>query len=134
MGSGRVCPGSFSEAKTSKQSSHVLETQRLALQVEKGKDAAEACDERGKDQQVSGEGRRAKNHKVPVAYAAGLTVCYPVMCNTESSNADALSWPGEQSQATYCLWASSNCNSIKGQGHPGGIENIISSVEHTLFP
>lgn len=23
---------------------------------------------------------------------------------------------------------------LKGQGHPGGIENDISSVEHTLFP
>src|SRR5277367_2530822 len=81
MGSGRVCPGSFSpqRQKTSKQTSHVLETQRLALQVEKGKDATEACDERSKDQQASGEGRRAKNHKVRVAYAAGLTVCYPDM-------------------------------------------------------
>ena len=84
----------------------------------KGKDATEACDERGKDQQVSGEGRRAKNHKVPVAYAAGLIVCYPAMCNTESSNADALSQPGEQ-----------------GQGHPGGIENDISfSRAILLFP
>jgi hypothetical protein len=75
IGSGRVCVESFStsEAKTSKQSSHVLETQNdWALQVEKGKDATEACDGRGKDQQVSGEERRAKNHKVPVAYAAGL--------------------------------------------------------------
>jgi len=41
--------------------------------------------------------------KSPVAYAAGLIVCYAAMCNTESSNADALSWPGEQSHATYCL-------------------------------
>jgi hypothetical protein len=35
--------------------------------------------------------RRVKNHKVPIADAAGLTVYYPIMCNTKSSSVDVLS-------------------------------------------
>lgn len=46
--------------------------------------------------------RVKKNHKVPIADAAGLTVYYPI-CNTKSSSVDVLSQAGEQSHATYCL-------------------------------
>lgn len=82
-----------------------------------------------KDQQVSGEGRRAKNHKVPVAYAAGLIVCYPAMCKhgVIKCRRPLAAWRTVSRDLLLM-------GILKGQGHPGGIENDISSVEHTLFP